>query len=246
VAKPADRVGGEDEMKKSILFVDDDKKEVVRFREVMGARYAIGAGVTLEDALAELRDSGGVTKPDLVLLDLYYGPETREEMREEIEKADDELSLAEEKVRRVLEKARQSPDGGLELAEQVHAQIPTSARAFFSRKAFLKDALNAYKKELPLVEKPDPNEGDKTTGDPYKSAMRRHFGELSRQFDGIIYKNTFWAKHREVINGALVGFLVSLVWDVVKDPYHTGWLASLPFLSGAVALAIVIWVAKRL
>jgi PleD family two-component response regulator len=60
-------------MKKSILFVDDDSREVVRFREVMGTRFGIGAGITLEDALAELRNRG-VTKPDLVLLDLYYGP----------------------------------------------------------------------------------------------------------------------------------------------------------------------------
>jgi hypothetical protein len=232
-------------MKKSILFVDDDSREVVRFREVMGTRFAIGAGITLEDALAELRNRG-VTKPDLVLLDLYYGPETRKEMREEIEKADDELSIAEDKFRKLLEVARQSPDGGFELAEQVHAQIPTSARAFFSRKAFLKDALNAQKKELPLVEKPDPDEGDRKTDDKYKSAMRRNAGELSRQFDGIIYRNTFWAKHREVINGALVGFLVSLVWDVIKDPFHARWLASLPFLAGAVALAIAVWIAKRL
>jgi hypothetical protein len=127
----------------------------------MGTRYAIGAGITLEDALAELRNDGRVIKPDLVLLDLYYGPETRKEMRNEIEKADDELSIAEDKLRKLLEEARQSPDGGFELAEQVHAQIPTSARAFFSRKAFLKDALNAQKKELPLVEKPDPDEGDR-------------------------------------------------------------------------------------
>lgn len=57
-------------MKNSICFVDDDQDEIRRFRDSMGERYTLGAGVTLDQAIEELRQNR-VPKPDLILLDLY-------------------------------------------------------------------------------------------------------------------------------------------------------------------------------
>jgi len=59
-------------MKKAVCFVDDDADELHRFSEFMKDHYIVGAGPTLDKALAELEEQR-VKKPDLFLLDLYYG-----------------------------------------------------------------------------------------------------------------------------------------------------------------------------
>jgi hypothetical protein len=229
-------------MKKSILFVDDDEREIRGFEKVMATRYIVGADVTLDKALAKLRDNSRVRKPDLILLDLYYGPRTDDDMRSRIAAADRQLSAMETEFRKLLLKAGQSAQGGFDLAQEVHTLLPSSARAFFSRKAFLTDALRAHENGLPLLEKPDSEAED----DSNEAAMRRHADELARKFDRIIGGNTFWAKHREAINGALLGFLVSLGWDLLKGSFFKNWLATVAFLAGAIALALAAWVAKRI
>jgi hypothetical protein len=233
-------------MRKSILFVDDDPTEIARFKEAMGARYIVEGGVSLEDALKELHENTRIGKPDLVLLDLYYGPTTSLEQRIEIKEFDLKLSAMETEFGDVLRRAGQSPNGGFDLAQEAHDLMPTSARAFFSRKAFLKDALRAHENGLPVVEKPDPNADDEAARDPYRAAMHRHADDLSRKLNRIISQNTFWAKHREAISGVWIGFLVSFGWDVLKGSFLKNWLATAAFLAGAIALTLAVWVAKRL
>src|SRR5258708_4061741 len=147
---------GETMPQKSIGYVDDDRDEIGRFLAHMGQRFIIGAGVTVDEAMKALEEKG-IAKPDLFLLDLYYGPQTNATQRQQIEIVDRELSVAEARVRDLLVKAGQSPRGGQDLEEEVAHRCPGVPRAFFSRKAFLQDALDAYERGLPLLAKPDPD-----------------------------------------------------------------------------------------
>ncbi|SRR6266478_1769407 len=199
-------------MKKSICFVDDDQDEIRRFRNSMGERYILGAGVTLDQAIKELRENR-VPEPDLVLLDLYYGKLTDDETRTELMAADEALSKMEIKVRALLLKAGQSPEQGFELADEVQKRFPGVPRVFFSRKAFLEDALRAQKKGLPLLEKPDPdvNEKGATVSEKYDEALRRKANQIAIFLDGIINLNTWWVRKRQMIQGFLTGFFFFLV-----------------------------------
>jgi hypothetical protein len=67
-------------MKKSICYIDDDEAEIKRFRENLGDRYILGTGTTFEAAIKALQEEQ-VSKPDLFLLDLYFGPKPDEEKR---------------------------------------------------------------------------------------------------------------------------------------------------------------------
>lgn len=231
--------------RKSILYLDDDNEEVNRFRDVMRDYFIVGCGVRLDEALDELWKNR-VDTPDLVLLDLYYGPETTPEMRRKILEADAKLSALEGEVRRLLNDAGQKPAFGFNLAEQVKAKFPRSARVFFSRKAFLEDALSAQKLSLPLMEKPDPTPAEAKEPDPYKAALTRHAGQLSRELDEIIDRNSFWVKHRDTIVGALVGLFVSFVWDVMKGAFDLYRSATVAFLAGGVIVVLAVWIARRL
>jgi len=96
-------------MKKAICFVDDDEDELSRFRENMDSRYIIGAGADLDAALNQL-ESNRVEKPDLFLLDLYYGPTVEVTLRNRIQEADKKLTAMEDEIRALLLEAKQSPE----------------------------------------------------------------------------------------------------------------------------------------
>jgi CheY-like chemotaxis protein len=233
-------------MKKSVCFVDDDQDEIRRFRDCMGDRYIVGAGVTLDQAIKELRENR-VPKPDLVLLDLYYGKLTDDETRAELMAADEELSKMETKVRALLLKAGQSPEQGFELAEEVQKRFPGVPRVFFSRKAFLDDALRAQKKGLPLLEKPDPDPNEKgaTVSKKYDEAMRRKANQIAIFLDGVINLNTWWVRKRPVIQGFVSGyffFLVKIGLDLWKT--NTRGLAGLIWAMSA-GLLIYVFLGKR-
>src|SRR5262249_10973826 len=75
----------------SVCYVDDDPDDVRRFRTLMQDRYTVGAGHTLPDALGELKQRR-IKRPDIFLLDLYYGPNTDDEKHAEIAESYEELS----------------------------------------------------------------------------------------------------------------------------------------------------------
>ncbi len=178
-------------MKKAVCFVDDDADELDRFRVSMQNDYIVGAGPTLDKAMDELR-AQRVKKPDLCLLDLYYGPHTNEAKRAEIGALDGQLSALEAKMRALLVEAGQSPQGGFDLAGEVQKRFPGIPRVFFSRKAFLEDALRAQKEGLPLLEKPDPTAEDigATEKEQKDLAFQRHSEQIRRFLDGRINLNT--------------------------------------------------------
>lgn len=210
--------------KKRICFVDDDRLELARFSSALENHYDIGTGGTLDDAIQDLESKFKAKKPDLFLLDMYLGPSISEEDRAEIAKADYEVTKAEGKLRERLLKAGIVAEKGFELAEKVrtrfsHAQI---ASAFFSRKAFLNDALAAQKKGLPVVEKPDPGPADKgSEEEQYNSAMNRSADLLREEFEGIISRASWWYRHRAVLSSFASGLCFVFVPMFFEALSHT-------------------------
>lgn len=210
--------------RKAVCFVDDDGDEVRRFREFMRDHYIVGAGTTLVKALDELHEQR-VGKPDLFLLDLYYGPETSAAMREEIATLDEQLSAREAEMRELLDRAGQSQQGGFNLADEVQRTHPGVPCVFFSRKAFLEDALRAQDRGLPVLQKPDPdaNDGDAAKSARYDSAFKRHAVHIARSLDRKITLNTWWVRNRQKVESFAMGFfffLLKVGWDFWKGDAH--------------------------
>jgi CheY-like chemotaxis protein len=229
---------------KSICFVDDDRDELRRFRESLEGLFIIGTGVSLDAALDELRKRR-VRKPDLFLLDLYYGPAMSDEIRGAIAVADQEILTRENEIRALLLRAGQSPDAGFQLAEEACARFRGTPRVFFSRKAFLQDALTAHERGLPVLEKPDPNEEDERSEDPYKAALRRHSDQLFRYLEGVINRNTWWRRSRNWLSGFASGFsffLLKLAWDLWKS---NSPIAATCILGLSLSAFAVTWFARQ-
>lgn len=211
-------------MKNAVCFVDDDAEELSRFHETMNDHYIVGAGTTLDNALDELK-AQRVKKPDLFLLDLYYGPQTNTAKRAEIADLDDQLAALERKMRALLIEAGQSPQGGFDLAGEAQKRFPGIPRVFFSRKAFLEDALRAQKEGLPLLEKPDPSADEigATEKERKDEAFKRHAEQIGRWLDGRINLNTWWVRNRQKVESFATGFFfffVKIIWDFSKGNAH--------------------------
>jgi hypothetical protein len=202
----------------SVCYVDDDPDDVRRFRALMQGRYTIGAGHTLPDALGELKQRG-IKRPDIFLLDLYYGPNTNDDKHAEIAESYEGLSKKAKELQVLLIQAGQSPNGGFDLVEQVRQKHKSVSLALFSRKASMEDAERAHRQKIPVLKKPDPDDSDKgTRAQRYDMAFQRHRDELARQIDGIIGRNTWWARHArwiEWIIAFLLGLASNAAWSSV-------------------------------
>lgn len=118
-------------------------------------------------------------------------------------------------------------------------------RIFFSRKAFLQDALRAHENGLSVLEKPDPDEVDQHTPNPYDSAFRRNGEQLARYLDRIIARNGWWRRNREFLGGFATGFfffLLKLALDLWKGQFPVAAV-----LISCLSLAVFpfIWLTKR-
>jgi CheY-like chemotaxis protein len=199
-------------MKKSVCYVDDDEDEIRRFRDNLASRYILGTGTTLADALEDLRQQH-VSKPDLILLDLYFGPRLDQNKRGELFKADAELAKKERQFRELLLAFGQSPEEGFNLAREAASRCPRIPRAFFSRRAYLEDALKANEIGLIVLEKPDPDDEES-----YDQAFERNAKPISAKIDRIIYLNGFWVRNRQRLEGFAVGILGLIAkfgWDLL-------------------------------
>jgi CheY-like chemotaxis protein len=199
-------------MKKSVCYVDDDEDEIKRFRDNLASRYILGTGTTLAAALNDLKQQR-ISKPDLILLDLYFGPHVEQARRREMLEADAKLAKMERQVRELLISSGQSPEEGFRLADEAAARCPRVPRAFFSRRAYLEDAMRAHEIGLSLLEKPDPNDKE-----DYDSAFKRHAAAISGKMDRIIYLNGFWARNRQRLEGFAVGIfglVAKFGWDLL-------------------------------
>jgi len=199
--------------KKSILYVDDDQAEIKRFRKNLGDRYIIGTGTTLQTAIRDLKDQR-VTKPDLVLLDLYFGPEPKPAKRAEMLAADTELAELERKVRKLLLECGLKPEAGLDLAKDAAKLFPRVPRVFYSRRAFLEDALKANEIGSVVLEKPDPGPGE-----TYDTVYPRYKEIIAEKLDAIIRQSSFWFRNRQRFEGIIIGLLglaAKIAWDTLK------------------------------
>jgi hypothetical protein len=113
--------------------------------------------------------------------------------------------------------AKLDPEQGFDLAKSALDQCASAPRVFFSRKAFLSDALKAQKNGLPVVEKPDPDNNDKGTEEVrMDSAMMRAASNLAIEFDAIISRNSWWGRNHAWFSGFALGlffFFLGLLWE---------------------------------
>jgi hypothetical protein len=201
---------------RSICYVDDDEAEIGRFRKTFREIYIIGAGTTFDAAIKDLKEKH-VSRPDLILLDLYFGPKPDEEKRQKMLKADAELAKKEHEVRTLLFASGQTPEGGFKLADDAAKLFPRVPRAFFSRRAYLEDAMRAHDEGLKLLEKADPGED----GD-YDKALEANKDTIKSKIDRIIYRNSFWVRNRQRVEGFIVGILAAVAkfgWDVLTGSH---------------------------
>ncbi|MGA2207590.1 MAG: hypothetical protein ABSG10_12750, partial [Terracidiphilus sp.] len=161
---------------------------------------------------------------------------------------DFEVTKSEGELREQLLRAGIVAQKGFDLAEKVktrfsHVQIAT---AFFSRKAFLDDALAAQKKGLPVIEKPDPGPADKgTEEEQYNSAMNRNANLLREEFEGIISRASWWYRHRAVLSSFASGFcfvFVPLLLDALThSPTGHDWARIVILLVLSVVFGVLAW-----
>jgi CheY-like chemotaxis protein len=172
-------------MTPTVCFVDDDPDEVRRFRRYLGGRFLVGAGTSLAAALEDLR-AQGPNVPDIFALDLYFPrgePNTPEE-REELAGAWARFLEAKAGLLAVLERLRQSPDGGFALARQIAELFPGIPVSFFTRKGTLEDAIEAFELgAASIVKKPDPDPDLLSVGataEAYDAAFERDLPKVVR------------------------------------------------------------------
>ncbi|MGA2625171.1 MAG: hypothetical protein ABSF91_15045 [Bacteroidota bacterium] len=214
---------------KSICFVDDDPEEIRRFRENLKARYCIGAGTSVSQALEDLKKNGG-RRPKLFLFDLYYptGPLNTKTELEELAHARQEFLKAETKFKEVLCKLRQSSDGGFRLARIIHKnRIRKIPFAFFTRKGTLEDAIAAYDGgAVSIIKKPDPNQDQNKSGNPLDMAFSSNLNNISRAIEEALTRSTFWWKYRWIIVTLIIGLVSGFLSSIAALGFHN-WITIL-------------------
>lgn len=203
--------------KRRICFIDDEQDELSRTKRVLSPHFTIGAGQNLDDAVCTLP-----RKPQLFLLDMYYGPKTQPADRVRVAQAWQQLCQMQRKFYDLLRSLDQSSRGGLELAEHVRARYPGVPIVFFTRKGSLEDANEALKQGAAAVlKKPDYfGEQQDATGvkNALDSAMTAHQDELVRSFCHIIDRNRWWARHarlRGFLEGVAASIIASLLMKLI-------------------------------
>jgi CheY-like chemotaxis protein len=204
--------------KHAICFVDDDPDEVRRFREDLGRHFAIGAGSSLREAVADLK---GGRKPDLFVLDLYFpeGPLNTQEQLERLHAARRQFLLAQARFNSVLAALGQRPQGGLGLARRVREQYGLCGCVFFTRKGTLEDALMAQDfGALKVMKKPDPNDAEiegRSLSDAYDLAFSNNSAKIASEIEDIIKTTGWWWKNKARVEGFVSGVVASVMAAVL-------------------------------
>jgi len=168
----------------AVCFVDDDPEELRRFRRLLASRFLVGAGSSLDGALADLRAQGR-ERPDVFALDLYFpeGEPNTEAERAELGRAWARFLEARAELAAVLARLRQSPAGGLGLARRIGGEFPGVPVAFFTRKGSLEDAIAALEAgAAAIVKKPDPDSRERASWAPNEAAD----AALARELPAVV------------------------------------------------------------
>ena len=209
--------------RRSLCFVDDDPAELRRFCENLKSDFVIGAGRTLDEALADLRSSGR-ERPDLFVLDLYFpeGPLNTEAELVELRAAWDRYKLEQAAFLAVLAKCRQTSHGGVALAEDIWQRYRSRNYVFFTRKATLEEGLTAIGRShaLGIMKKPDPHPAgaeDRTLTAAYDSAFRDNARAIAAELSSYIRGTSWWSKHRESVWSAVIAFILGYAASLLAN-----------------------------
>ncbi|HUU59180.1 MAG TPA: hypothetical protein VMZ50_06535 [Phycisphaerae bacterium] len=209
--------------KPAVCFVDDDPAELARFADNLADRFVIGAGTSVDEALADLRAKGR-QRPDLFVLDLYFpeGAGNTPEQREELKDAWNRFLDAKGQFAAVLDRLGQTSRGGFALARGLRddRRLRKAGVAFFSRKGTFEDAIEAYAAAgaLAVIKKPDPTPEEKAGKSPdeaFDLAFGRSADGIARDIQAAIRRATWWGRHRRLVAGIVLGILLSLAAAVV-------------------------------
>jgi len=200
-----------------ICFVDDDEREIRRFRENMGKWFTIGAGHSVHDALADVR-AKGTRWPSLFLLDIYFptGPLNTKGELADLAEARKAVLLSQARLNGLLGKLGQTTDAGLGNATQVRKlrALRRTPYAFLSRKATVENVSTALNGgAIAVLKKPDPTQLGVDIERDYDMAMADTSTSLASQIRTAISESGWWWSHRE----AVAAFVLGLVAGVLSN-----------------------------
>src|SRR5216684_3025738 len=195
--------------KRRICFIDDEEDELARARRVLSQNFNLGTGSDLDSAVSNLGQ-----RPQLFLLDMYYGPTTSSSDRIRVAQGWRGLRKAQTEFYDLLRSLGQSSKGGLQLAAHVRARYPGVPIVFFTRKGSLEDADEAFRDgAIAVLKKPDaadPDEEPSSLAKALDASLAAHKDELVRTLSRIIDQHSWWARHTR-FRGFLEGVAASLV-----------------------------------
>lgn len=195
-----------------VCFIDDEEDELSRTERALSQHQHIVmvTGKDLDTAVAKLG-----RKPHLFLLDMYYGPKTKDEDRARVADAWQRLYRLQCEFYDLLRSLKQSSKGGLDLAGHVRARYPGIPIAFFTRKGSLEDANEALRGGAAAVlKKPEPPGAENMGAGTLDNAMAAYSDELVRCLTRIIDQHSWWARHAR-FRGFLEGVLASVVAGLI-------------------------------
>lgn len=158
-------------MGRKICFIDDDDAfEIPLFVRVFGEEFDLITATNFTECRRQI-EAHGNWAPDLFVLDMYFpsGLPEQEVIRElvsrpvmipedraEIRQAYINFLAAKERLGTVLAAWKQEAEGGIRLAEEVHAGHPHVPIVLYSRKATAEDVLRCMTQEgvLDVISKP--------------------------------------------------------------------------------------------
>jgi hypothetical protein len=217
-------------MSRKLCFVDDDRNELERFKQAIASdELLVGTGTTVGEALNNLKGQGkrrllGLlppSRPDLFVLDMYYGGSSSDVQLAKLDKAWDEFRAAEAVFKKTLAELGQSFSGGRALAQQVSSQHPLVATpfVFFTRKGTLLEVIEAYEqtKALSVIKKPDPelpvNESERRQA--YDRAMIDNRDNVLRALEHALHRASFRYRHGGVLSGIFIGVVASAIFAAI-------------------------------
>jgi hypothetical protein len=216
---------------RKLCFVDDDRKELARFKQAIASNdLIVGTGTTVGEARNDLRAQGkrrlfGLLPPsrhvDLFVLDMYYptAGSSSDAQLSKLGKAWDEFCSAEAVLKRVLAELGQDFAGGRALAKQIQRPLVATPFVFFTRKGNLLDAIQAYEhtEALSVIKKPDPkppiNESERKQA--YDQAMFENRDNVLRALENALHRASFRHRHRNVLSGICIGVAGSAIFALL-------------------------------
>jgi CheY-like chemotaxis protein len=222
--------------KRAICFVDDQPDEIARFRQYLGERFIIGAGTSLDSAIADLR-ANGIKRPDVILLDMYMrtGPPLHNEAdaHAALNTARARFLHSEAEFYLALEGLGQRSDPGFEnlrdarhrysLPMPILGRINTVPVAFFTRKGTLDNAVRAFAEDVDaILKKPDPpiqtaiNAAETRLPELYDQAFERDANNLADLIERVIRRRGWWGRTRGIVIAAAVSVSLGFVAGVLS------------------------------